>query len=124
MENPLKSLKIDYWYKACTALGAVITLAAVIAKVNLGNNLTAFSIGSGLFLLGVGEWINHPLQTGFFRQPGVYTTVSGHPRNNSPGGCITALIGIALIACGIVGTVYVEFNNVPKIPEPVVVLSK
>jgi hypothetical protein len=58
----------------------------------------------GMFLIGIGEWINHPLQTKIVR-PNIYTPggsiITGNPRQNIFIGIVFVFFGIALCAAGV-----------------------
>ena len=61
------------------------------------------ALSAGGFFVGLGEWINHPLQTAII-QPTINRVggvITGHPRNNKPLGVAFVLLGLALIAFGL-----------------------
>jgi len=63
MTNPLRNLIIDKWYKVPLVLGAcVLVLALSVELKNVSNNLVQ-CVALGFIFIGIGEWINHPLQT-------------------------------------------------------------
>ncbi len=77
--NPLANLKIDYWYKALVVISSVVFLLSLTVKLeDIENNIVQL-ISLGLFFIGLGEWINHPLQTALMC-PNIY---------DAPGGAIT-----------------------------------
>jgi hypothetical protein len=61
------------------------------------------AISAGGFFIGLGEWINHPLQTTIihanaYRPGGVMT---GHPRSNSIIGIAFVVVGVGLVCYGL-----------------------
>ncbi|ODS01541.1 hypothetical protein AUC71_03095 [Methyloceanibacter marginalis] len=87
----LKGFDLEHWWKMLAGFGAVMAVAAVTVKL-----IPIFFIGSGLFLIGLGEWINHPYREGMV--PGY--KISGHPRVNHLSGWLLDLIGFALAVFG------------------------
>ncbi len=60
-------------------------------------------ISLGCFWIGLGEWKNHPLQTGFlppnaYRPSGILTS---HPRRSTSVGNFFLFLGLVLVATGI-----------------------
>ena len=62
-ENPLSTLKIDYWYKILPVIGTIGLIISLTLDVKIADNLTISLISIGVIFIGIGEWINHPLQT-------------------------------------------------------------
>ena len=86
------------WYTLAAAVGGAIILASLVAAHN-----DLLIVGLGLTLLGIGEFINHPVQTvikydALNRTEGVY---SGRPRRNKPFGWLLAVAGFSLLALGL-----------------------
>ena len=105
MNNPLSKLAIDYWYHAVMVVSAVTFLlngAGFLVAYPVG--LTA-SVSAGAFFIGLGEWVNHPLQTtlhaGTVDFPAGIST--GHPRKNKPIGVAFVFMGLFLIGLGAYG---------------------
>ena len=97
MGSPLSSLKIDYWYKAVLVIStALLVIALTVPMQGVPNSAIALLSLSGVFI-GLGEWINHPLQ----ERIGGGFKISGHPRNNSPLGVLLVAAGLALAGYGI-----------------------
>ena len=103
----MENLKIDHWSKGVASFFAAASLAALA----LSNQLI-FVTCLGGFLYGVGEWINHPIQTRI-----VSPAESGYPgwikgsgclRNNSSYGVAIAVIGTAIFIFGILKILYVS----------------
>lgn len=89
MENPLKNLIIDYWYKAILVVGATLLIVAFTFELQ-ADNKDVQMLGFGLIMVGVGEWINHPLQT-VVLPPSVSMPAGiakGHPWRAKPTGII------------------------------------
>ncbi len=103
MQNPMAKLVLDHWYKVMIGIGGFVFL------LNGAGLLPAYPTGAtaliaiGVFLWGIGEWINHPYQEillpGNFGQ--AIAKLSGHPRKASGLGIIFDVIGLGSIAFGI-----------------------
>lgn len=103
MENPLSKLALDYWYQVLMVVCIVVFLLAGSGVLKAFPVAPTAAISIGGFFTGLGEWINHPLQTGFL-PPSIYNPggiVTSHPRNNSPLGVAFDALGIAIICVGI-----------------------
>lgn len=101
--NPLEKLVIDYWYKAIAVAGLfVLVLSLTVNLVNIDNNVVQL-LSLGAFFIGLGEWVNHPLQTSLIPASALYPAgkLTGHPRNSSFSGILLDLIGVVLIGIGI-----------------------
>lgn len=97
MTNPLQNLTIDNWYKGIFVLGAcVLVLALSVELKNISNNLVQCA-ALGFILIGIGEWINHPLQTKFV--PGFKLT--SYNRLPSILGTLFDILGLIIIMVGI-----------------------
>ncbi len=70
--NPLKNMKIDYWYKALTVVGAALFVFNGTSFFDRYPVVPLGFLSSGIFFIGLGEWINHPLIVRFIG-PGVWT---------------------------------------------------
>lgn len=63
MTNPLQNLTVDKWYKGLLVLGScLVVLSLPVELKGIDNNLVQCA-SLGLIFIGIGEWINHPLQT-------------------------------------------------------------
>ena len=104
MDNPLSKLKIDYWYHAVMAVSIVILILALTVKLEGANNTTVQLCSLGSFLIGLGEWKNHPLQTKI-HAPNEYMPtggiVSGYPRSNNFLGILFVVLGIIIVIFGV-----------------------
>lgn len=103
MDNPLAQLALDYWYKVLVVVGAVLF---VLTAAGLTPNLPAeraLWCSAGVFFVGIGEWINHPLQTKIVAGSAAFGrgVISGHPRHASVLGTVFLLLGLALIGRGV-----------------------
>lgn len=105
MDNPLKNLIIDQWYKALLVLGATVFILALTIELRGIANSIALLISLGVILIGIGEWINHPLQTRILppgeHYPG-WLQGSGYVRRNTLLGLLFDCFGIVLIVIGII----------------------
>jgi len=105
--NPLGKLKLDIWYKVLITIGAIILLFAVFTSNNV-----AMLLGSGLFLIGIGEWKNHKVvsehvpESAFNVEQWIHVTV----RKPDALGILFDILGsLALIGWGL------EFFNIIEI---------
>src|ERR1044072_5956234 len=94
MSNPLSGLKIDHWWHAFTVLGAAGIIASMTIKSNVVSNRDALLLSLGFFLFGVGQWINHPLQT---RLEGSLK-FTGYHRSPYPLGLVLEFLGCIIFA--------------------------
>ncbi len=60
MSDPLARLKIEHWWHAFTVLGAAGIVASLAFDPKVISQKDALLFCFGLFLFGVGQWINHP----------------------------------------------------------------
>lgn len=102
MDNPLSKLALDYWYQVLMVVGVVVFLASGSGLLKEFPVLPTATISLGSFFIGLGEWINHPLQTvlvgaNIERPSGMLT---GHPRSSRPIGVVFNIFGLALIVFG------------------------
>ncbi|MCG3706409.1 hypothetical protein L5F43_07915 [Aliarcobacter butzleri] len=107
MDNLLSKLELKYWYHVVmvSSLGFLL-LSLYIPFIGVENAFVQ-KLSLGAFLIGLGEWINHPLQTklyppSYHMPTGGVTT--GYPRNNSFMGILFDILGIALIIWGCFGS--------------------
>lgn len=104
MSNFLNGLKIDYWYKAVLVVAVgFLALSLTIEFKGVENGHVAL-ISLGCALIGLGEWINHPLQQAIMAPsldyPG-WGKLSGYPRRNTLLGNLLLIGGIALGGLGV-----------------------
>jgi len=97
MSNPLESLKLDYWYKALLAMCSVLLIVSLTVPLQGINNNVAQLLSLGGIFIGLGEWINHPLQ----ERIGPGFKVSGHPWRFTLLGTGFDLVGLACIWYGV-----------------------
>ena len=97
MDNPLSKLELDYWYQVLMVVCVVVFLLAGAGILKLFPFAPTAAISAGGFFIGLGEWINHPLQS-VIVPSGV---LSGHPRKNSVIGLLFLFFGIGLIGFGL-----------------------
>jgi len=96
--NPLSNLKIDYWYKALLVLASCVLIVSLSVEMKGVKNCVVQLFSLGAVFIGIGEWMNHPLQTRIV--PGY--KITGHPRINTFGGSALDLLGLVLLIIGIV----------------------
>jgi hypothetical protein len=96
VQNPLTKLNLDYWYHALMAVSVPVFLLTGAGALKAFPTAATALISLGAFFVGLGEWINHPLQTGFLPpnayQPGGVLT--SHLRNISAAGITFLVLGL------------------------------
>jgi hypothetical protein len=92
-ENPLSSIKIDYWYKILPVIGTVTLIIGLTMDVKGVSNILVQLVSVGIIFIGIGEWINHPLQT----KVGPGFKIASYKRVNTFAGNTWDLIGICII---------------------------
>jgi hypothetical protein len=97
MENPLSKLAIDYWYQALMVVCVVVFLMCGADLLKAFPIVPTAAISAGGFFVGLGEWINHPLQT----KVGPGMVITGHPRSNSVIGVLFVVVGLGLVGFGL-----------------------
>lgn len=101
--NPLSKLALDYWYQVVMVVCVVIFLLGGAGILKEFPVAATAAISAGGFFIGLGEWINHPLQTTIVHatahSPGGVMT--GHPRSNSIIGVSFVIVGIGLVCFGL-----------------------
>jgi hypothetical protein len=102
--NPLSNLKIDYWYKAVLVVSIPLLILSLTVELKGAENTTVLLFSLGALFIGMGEWINHPVQQQILppsqSYPG-WLKGTGHPRNNKFIGVFFVLVGIGIIGCGL-----------------------
>ena len=104
MDEPKAWLKIEHWYHALVAVGAAGSIAALAFEFHGVANAHVLLVSLGLFFIGLGEWINHPLQTVIVPPNAYYFPggghLTGHPRNAKALGSLFDLLGFSVGAIG------------------------
>jgi hypothetical protein len=103
MDNPLSKLALDYWYQVLMVVSVAVFLLTGAGVLKAFPTAATALISLGGFWIGLGEWINHPLQTSFL-SPNVYRpsgVLTSHPRQSKPIGIIFLLLGLILVAFGL-----------------------
>jgi hypothetical protein len=101
--NPLEKLVIDYWYKAVVVASIFILIISLTVNLVAIDNTVVQLISIGAFFIGIGEWINHPLQTRLMPASVLYPAgkITGNPRNPSFTGILFDILGCLLVGIGI-----------------------
>jgi len=68
----LKVFRIDVWYKAVMYVGAVLFAFSLFVEVKGLTNSQLQLLSGGAFLLGIGEWKNHKIES-WIKPPNAYT---------------------------------------------------
>jgi hypothetical protein len=96
----LKGLVIDAWYKALMYLGGAVFAVSLFVDVKGIGNVTAQLLSGGAFLLGLGEWKNHKVQS-WIKPPNVYTggaaLMSSTVRKPDFVGIVLETLGVVLL---------------------------
>jgi len=101
MNNPIQSLKLDYWYKVIISLCTVVFLATAAGLLpNIPTKETLLTCLGGIFL-GLGEWKNHPINTHITQVAGYTFKGEGHLRKFSLTGTLLCLLGLYLLYKGL-----------------------
>lgn len=102
MDNPLSKLALDYWYQVLMVVGIVVFILAGTGILKAFPVAPTALISLGGFWIGLGEWINHPLQTRLMPATALFPSgvITGHPRNPKFIGVIFDILGAALIIFG------------------------
>jgi len=109
--NPFKLLanfNVEFWYKMFVLLGLAMMFLGLLMPVQTISNGSLMTMGLGVFLLGTGEWINHPFVTEI--DPYLRFKAFGHPRRNSIGGVLLAVTGGLILVAGLIAAVYSAFS--------------
>jgi len=95
--NPLANLKLEYWCKALLAIGACVLIVSLSVEMKGVDNSIVQLVSLGAILIGLGEWINHPLQVRVVAG----LKISGHGRINTWSGNLFDVIGVLCASIGI-----------------------
>ena len=88
----LKGFDIEHWWKLLAGSGAAIVVASIAVKFT-----PTIFVGLGALVVGIAEWINHPLQT----RVGHGYTLTSHNRKPFAAGLVLDGIGLVLFAIGL-----------------------
>jgi hypothetical protein len=94
MSNPLSGLKVDHWWHAFTVVGAFGMMVALATKNNVIGPRDALMFFLSLFLFGMGQWINHPIQVTLVPAG----KITGYNRRTKPLGLCLEVIGCVIFA--------------------------
>lgn len=99
MNELLKNLALDRWYKVLiVASFALLVLSLTVPILAIPNSALAL-MALGGFLIGLGEWVNHPRQERINVQQRF--SIVHYNRKNHAGGVATCVAGALLIVGGI-----------------------
>lgn len=96
--NFLKNFAIDYWYKMLIVVSFAFMVIALTLKIYAIPNAALFLLAFGGFLIGMGEWVNHPYQERINLDYSF--KVTGHPRRPKLGGIALDIFGSVVLAFG------------------------
>ncbi|WP_426993745.1 hypothetical protein [Methylomonas sp. CM2] len=103
MDNPLSKLALDYWYQVLMVVSFVVFLSAGAGVLSAFPTIPTAVISLGCFFVGLGEWINHPLQTALMSATAYHPggVITSHPRNPRFVGVAFDVLGAILIVFGL-----------------------
>ena len=103
VENPLSKLALDYWYQVVMVVSIVVFLLAATGALKALPTVPTVLISLGAFWIGVGEWVNHPVQSRFVSGTAYHPSavLTSHPRQPKAVGTFFLWLGIILVAWGI-----------------------
>ncbi|MDT4331834.1 hypothetical protein ACQE3E_12125 [Methylomonas sp. MED-D] len=104
MDNPLSKLALDYWYQVLMVVSFVVFLSAGAGVLSASfPTIPTAVISLGCFFVGLGEWINHPLQTALMSATAYHPggVITSHPRNPRFVGVAFDVLGAILIVFGL-----------------------
>jgi hypothetical protein len=97
MTNVLDSLKVTTPYKA-----VIVVSGAAFLIVLLAHRDALMIVFGGIFLIGLGEWRNHPRQEVDFRpSPAGVIKVTDVPLNPNWSGNLLQVFGVACVVFGL-----------------------
>lgn len=92
--NLPKDFDDRHWWILVGVAGALITTASAPVQF-----IPGFMTGLALLLFGVGQWVDHPLQTGV--GPGFSFTTTGYPWRPTFFGTLLSAAGAILFGIGL-----------------------
>jgi hypothetical protein len=98
MDNPTTKFALDHWYKVLMAAGLLVFCLAGAGLLAQFPTAPTALVAAGVFFIGMGEGINHPLQTHVYQRGDISTA---HPRSAGPAGLFFDALGAGLIALGL-----------------------
>ena len=104
MTNPLSGLKLEHWWHAFTVLGGCGMVASLAIRSDCIAQRDAFLFFLAMFLFGVGQWINHPIQQRFI--PG--GIITGYRRHATFTGVSLEFVGGVIFLIAIVRIAFVR----------------
>jgi len=63
MTDFLKNITVEYWYKMIVVAALFFLFISLTTPLVGVSNQAVQLLSLGAFFIGIGEWINHPLQT-------------------------------------------------------------
>jgi len=89
-------------------LGVLIMFVGLLMPVQAISNGSLLTMGLGVFLIGTGEWINHPYTA--WLDPYLRYQIKGYPRRNSIGGVLFDIVGGLTLVAGLIAAVHSAFS--------------
>lgn len=103
MENPLSKLALDYWYKVVMVVSIFVFLLVGAGLLPEFPTAPTSFISIGGFFVGLGEWVNHPLQSIVLQRDALTYEKLGvcHARKNKILGIVFVILGVFLVFTGV-----------------------
>jgi hypothetical protein len=91
LSDVLKTFTIDYWYKMLILVSVGFAFVALTMQIHVISNGALLLLSLGGFLIGTGEWVNHPYRERISLE--YSAKISGHPRSPKIGGVALDVVG-------------------------------
>jgi hypothetical protein len=102
--KPNAIFKIEHWYHLLIVIGSAGAIASMTVELKGVANAHALLTSLGILFIGIGEWVNHPLQTKLVA-PNAYFPgggkITAYPRRPRALGSLFDLLGAVLIGIAI-----------------------
>ncbi|MCL2656859.1 MAG: hypothetical protein FWD62_05445 [Betaproteobacteria bacterium] len=99
MVELLKNLKLDHWYKMLLLACFGLLVLSLTVPLQVIPNAVLMLMSLGGFLVGMGEWINHPYHARF--NPVFGVVIEGRLHKPHVGGIALDVVGAVFVAWGL-----------------------
>lgn len=103
MDKAPARFELDHWYKVLVLAGAAGVAGALAFDLGDVDSRHVLLLALGVFFVGLGEWVNHPIQTIVFQKTRYdpIHVVTGYPRHPKRLGTLFDLLGALLVGLAI-----------------------